>query len=374
MCIISSKAIEIISLFKVELGTSLSEMNFLNFFGYNPSNHGETQMKVFIVGGTGFLGYYTVKELLSRGHQVSTMALPPLPKENLLPPEVSVTLGNYAQMSDQDLQNLLAECEGLIFAAGVDDRVVPKAPALDFFRKGNVESTTRWIRLARQAGVSKVVVFNSYFAAIDKKRPELKLVQKHPYVRSRREQIEAAKLEAGENMRVSFLMLPYIFGSMPGRVPLWKPLIKYLTSWLPIVFYPAGGSAMVSVEEVAQAAIGALEHGEAGAEYEVASANLTWKQMIAKILAVVGKRKPVVTVPAFLVRFGAWLVKQYHYSKGLEGGLDLTQFVELQTSNAFLDLETSRNKLGYPGGDLDAAFRDTVLASTSQTLPVSERR
>jgi nucleoside-diphosphate-sugar epimerase len=349
-------------------------MNIQGFFGYNSCIHGEMRMKVFIVGGTGFLGYYTVKELLSRGHQVKTMALPPLPKDNLLPPEVEITLGNYDELSDNDLLAMLTGCEGLIFAAGVDDRVVPRAPAYEFFRKGNMESTTRWIRLARQAGVSKAVVFNSYFAALDKKQPELKLVEKHPYVRSRREQIEAAKLEAGDIMRVSFLMLPYIFGSMPGRVPLWKPLIKYLTSWIPFVFYPAGGSAMVSVEEVAQAAVGALEQGEAGAEYEVASANLTWKQMIAKILAVVGKPKPVVTVPAFLVRFGAWLVKQYHHSKGLEGGLDLTQFVELQTSNAFLDLESSRNKLGYPGGDLDAAFRDTVLASTSQTPSVSVKR
>jgi len=326
-------------------------------------------MKVFIVGGTGFLGYYTVKELLARGHQVKTMALPPLPEVNLLPPEVEITLADYADISDNQMLQMLAGCEGLIFAAGVDDRVVPNAPAYEFFRKGNVESTRRWIRLARQSGFSKAVVFNSYFAALDKKIANLKLAEKHPYVRSRREQIEAANREAGHDLRVSFLMLPYIFGSMPGRTPLWKPLIQYLTNWLPVVFYPAGGSAMVAVEEVAQAAVGALEQGKPGAEYEIAAENLTWKEMIARLLAVGGHHKPVVTVPTFLVRFGAWLVKQYHHSKGLEGGLDLTEFIDLQTSLAFLDLEASRQELGYSRADLNEAFRATVLASTSANAP-----
>lgn len=36
-------------------------------------------MKVFIVGGTGFLGYYATLEFLKRGHEVDTIALPDIP-------------------------------------------------------------------------------------------------------------------------------------------------------------------------------------------------------------------------------------------------------------------------------------------------------
>lgn len=319
-------------------------------------------MKVFIVGGTGFLGYYTVKVLLEHGHKVSTMALPPLPKKGLLPEEVDVTLGDYRQMSDGELEQLIAGCDGLIFAAGVDDRAVPKAPAYPFFYEGNVTSTRRWIRLAKRVGVRQAVIFNSYFATIDKRWPELKLTEKHAYIRSRREQISASLTEAGEGMTVSFLMLPYIFGSMPGRVPLWKPLIDYLNSFVPVLFYPAGGSAMVSVEEVGQAAVSALEHGEHGCEYEIVAENLTWKEMITRLLMGLGKRKPVVTLPKFMVRWGGWLVKQYHHARGLEGGLDLPAFVEVQTRCACLNLGQARKALGYAGADLDEAFRATTLA------------
>lgn len=53
--------------------------------------------KVFVLGGTGFLGYHTIKELLSKGYEVKTMALPPLPTEDLLPKEVSCTLGDITE-------------------------------------------------------------------------------------------------------------------------------------------------------------------------------------------------------------------------------------------------------------------------------------
>ena len=94
----------------------------------------------------------------------------------------------------------------------------------------------------------------------------MKLGEKHPYIRSRLAQIDAALEEAGDDLSVSFLLLPYIFGTLPGKMPLWKPLIDYLDSWSPWVFYPSGGTAMVSVEEVATAAVAALEHGEARME------------------------------------------------------------------------------------------------------------
>ena len=48
-------------------------------------------------------------------------------------------------------------------------------------------------------------------------------------------------------MSISMLELPYIFGSMPGKAPLWKPLIRYILSPFPL-FYPAGGTTCVSVQ------------------------------------------------------------------------------------------------------------------------------
>ena len=44
-------------------------------------------MKVFMIGGTGLLGSEAAKVLIARGHEVISIALPPLPEGAVLPPD-----------------------------------------------------------------------------------------------------------------------------------------------------------------------------------------------------------------------------------------------------------------------------------------------
>lgn len=53
--------------------------------------------------------HYTTKELLSRGYGVKTMALPPMPTDDLLPKEVERSLGNINELSDQEIVELLSD-------------------------------------------------------------------------------------------------------------------------------------------------------------------------------------------------------------------------------------------------------------------------
>ena len=64
-------------------------------------------MHIFIVGGTGFIGYHTVFECLRRGHAVTVLALPPLPADDLLPPHVAIQFGNLNALPDADVRALL---------------------------------------------------------------------------------------------------------------------------------------------------------------------------------------------------------------------------------------------------------------------------
>lgn len=317
-------------------------------------------MKVFIVGGTGFLGYYTTLELLKQGHSVSTVALPPLPAKNLLPEEVKIQLADLNTMRDEAVQEILKGIDAVIYAAGVDDRSVPKKPAYPYFYKGNVVSTERLIRLARQAGVKRAVIFSSYFLHFDQIWPQMQLTEKHAYIRSRKEQAEAAIKAGGNAMDVMILELPYIFGNMPGRTPLWEPLLTYIGSRIPFVFYVAGGTTMVSVLDVAAAAVGALDQGKAGTHYPIGGENLTWVDFITRLSTLMGKRKKVITLPNWLVKIGASFVKLSNNIEGKESGLDLVPFINLQTRNTFIDPEPSREALGYAPNSLEEAFKDTI--------------
>jgi len=93
-------------------------------------------MKVFIVGGTGFLGYYATLEFLKRGHEVDTMALPDIPLGDWFPKDkVGVSYGNVFEMSHDDLVEVFKGYDAMVYAVGPDDRIIPKAPAYDFFHR-----------------------------------------------------------------------------------------------------------------------------------------------------------------------------------------------------------------------------------------------
>lgn len=317
--------------------------------------------KVLMIGGTGFLGYYAIRELLKMNYEVTVLALPPMPAEGLFPPEVKITLADLNKLSDEEVGALLKGQDAVVYAAGADDRVVPRRPAYPFFYKHNVEATRRLIGIAKNAGVKKGVVLGSYFAYFAREWPQLELTKHHPYIRSRVEQEEAAFQAGGKEMEVMILELPYIFGSMPGRTPIWKPLIDYIRK-TGTIFYTRGGTNCVTVESVGAAIAGAVERGRGGQSYVIGDQNLTWIELLTKISRLTGKEKKIVTLPNGLVTIGTAFLKLFHWLEGKQSGLDPIQLVKLQTANTFFDASIAQKELGFASGDLDEALQKTVKA------------
>ncbi len=318
-------------------------------------------MNIFIAGGTGFLGYHAIQECLVRGWQVTALGLPPAPPATLYPAGVRVVIQNLEETSDAGLRVLLRGHDALVFAAGLDDRFTPKKPAYPKFYKANVESLTRLLTLAKDAGVGRAVVLGSYFAHFNRLWPEFKLAERHPYIRSRVEQELATASILGLDGMV--LELPYIFGTLPipGWKPLWTPLVRYLRSGR-TVYYMTGGTACISARVVGRAIAAAIENGEAGGCYPIGQENLTWSQMLTRLARADGRKIRVVTLPSRMVKVGLaglWLA---HEVEGKESGLNPLHFGALQTSETYLDPETSLRALGYKLDDLDEAFGETVAA------------
>jgi dihydroflavonol-4-reductase len=320
--------------------------------------------RTVVLGGTGFLGYYAVLELLRRGHEVTVLAMD-LPEPELLPSQVSLRLARLDDCGDEELAELLAGHHNLVFAMGADDRVLPRAPAYDFFHRANVISTQRIVRLAREAGLRRVVVCGSYFAHFERTRPELAMAEHHPYVRARKEQARVAILEGGEQLVVSVLELPYIFGGMPGRRPLWTPLVRYLASPWPLL-YTRGGTSMIAVERVAEAIAGACEREGESASLPVADVHMDWRSFVEGLSRRAGRPKRMIPVPAALLAVGAWLFLIYTRLRGKEHGLHPVRFLAVQTREIYVDddeIARARALLGFGSGGLEDAFERTVRDS-----------
>lgn len=136
-------------------------------------------MKIFIIGGTGLIGSAAAGELIARGHEVYSIALPPLPEGAVLPEKMKIEFGNYLEMDDDELRSRMQGMDGFVFAAGVDERVEGKAPVYELYRKYNIDPVKRLLRIAKECGVKHTVILGSYFSYFAKIHPERKLTEYH---------------------------------------------------------------------------------------------------------------------------------------------------------------------------------------------------
>lgn len=321
-------------------------------------------MKVLIIGGTGLIGSFSAKELIVRGHKVKAVALPPLPEGEVLPPDMEITYGNYLEMSDEELRALFSGIEGLVFAAGIDERFEGKAPIYDLYYKYNIAPLCRLLKLAKECGVKHAVICGSYFTYFSKIYPELELPKHHPYIRSRLIQEEVALGFGDESFDVAVLELPYIFGVQPGRKPVWVFMVEMIMKMKKSTYWTGGGSAMLTVKQVAQAICGALEKNKGAKAYPIGYYNLTWVEMLKIIHEYLGQpNKKIVIIPNWLFGVVGIIKRRQEKKRGVEGGLHLRKFAKLQCRNQFIDKDLGSTLLGVKEDNLKEAIGESVLLS-----------
>lgn len=318
-------------------------------------------MKILMIGGTGLLGSEAAAELIRRGHEAQTIALPPLPQGAALPPEMKVEFGNYMELSDDEIRHHFDGCDGFVFAAGIDERVEGPPPIYELFKKYNITALERLLRIAKQCGVKHTVICGSYFSYFDKERPNLELAKWHPYIRSRVDQEQMAMSYAGEDFNVAVLELPYIFGTQPGRKPVWVFLVEMIRGMKGATMFPSGGTTMVTVKQVGQAIAGALERTKGGQCWPVGYYNMTWRELLTivhKHMGMPGRK--IITIPKWMFAMGTKSMMKKQTAEGLEGGLHMVKFADLQCSNQFIDKKLGCEPLGVQPDDIESAIGDSI--------------
>ena len=283
--------------------------------------------KIMILGGTGFLGFYTAKLALEKGYEVGSISIldDDLANKDLdswFPKEIHNTILDVFTCTEEELVEAMKGYDYMIYSIGPDDRYTPKAPSYEFFHFRLVDSCAKAFRAAEKAGVKKAVCFNSYFAYFDRRYPEMELAKKHPYVRCRVEQ--AALLnEQKKNMEVVVLEFPYIFGSMEARLPIWRGVFldRYVNGHK-TVFFSKGGTTMTSVEHIAESAIGAIEYGKDGERYPIGDENRSFRWMLSYMAECKGVKKKVICPPTWMCVLGAKAIANGEKKHGREAGLD----------------------------------------------------
>jgi len=329
----------------------------------NPSGAGKP-LRVSIVGGTGLLGYHAALEFLRRGHTVHSVALRDIELGAWFPRQITVHEADVAQLNERQLVGLFRDVDALVYALGPDDRAVPDAPAYDFFQERLVRQTERVFTAARKAGVTRGTVLGSYFTHFNRAWPHRHLAERHAYIRCRVEQAQRAIDAGGSTLGVSVLELPYIFGTMPKRTPLWKGLVLDMLVRLPVVLYPEGGSTMITATHVGEAVVGAIERGIHGQHYPVGDENLSWDEMLEVMLRTLGMSdKKVIHIAPWVGTLLGRMQRRIEAKRGKESGLDAELvFADVMCERLFMDPSLSVAALGYGRGGVREAIEETVRA------------
>jgi dihydroflavonol-4-reductase len=296
---------------------------------------------VLVVGATGLLGQPLVAELRRRGHTVTG---------------VSRRQGtDVTRLSVAEWAALMDGQDGVIFATGVDDRFTPRAPASAHFTAGNVTPIERMMR----AGCRRAVILGSYFLTMNRRWPELRLPERHPYIASRVAQERVAR-EAG--VPVATIEIPFVAGAAPGRRSVFAPALPLFASRVPLAV-PPGGTAVVSSRAIAEAAAGAFERSADGA-FPVAEANLSWADLVRRLAELTGRRPPVRVrrLPPAVLDAALRLSEVGYRLRRREPGMSPAHLTEFFTRDLFVDPAIARDRLGVEIRDIDAALRETVLA------------
>jgi dihydroflavonol-4-reductase len=328
---------------------------------------------VFIAGGTGFIGYHAAKLFLERDILVSTIALPgEIDLEGWYPKAVDIAFGNLFTMSKDEIVTLLKKrpYDTFLYALGPDDRFVPPAPAYEFFHEKLVVQTYKICQAAKEAGIRRCIVLNSYFSHFDKLYKH-SLSKHHPYIRARIEQENAVfELDNTGFFDVMVLELPFIFGVMPKRKPLWREYFLSFFDGRKQLFFPrSGGTAVISVEGVAEAIVACAHNGESKTCYPVGKMNMSYRHLIETMMGIIGDHRKYVSVSPWLAGIFARKIDSNYHKDGKESGLNhLRLMTDVLCKSFYVDPDFMMDRLGFDefgftgGKSIETSLDETMRA------------
>ena len=324
-------------------------------------------MNIFMIGGTGLLGCEAAIQLINQGHKVTSVALPPLPQGAPIPEEMDLIFGDINKKSDEEILEMLEGNDVFIFAAGVDERVEFPAPVYDYYYKYNIAPLERIFPLCKKAGVKRAVVLGSYFSYLAKIKPEAHFEDRNPYFKSRLAQEKVCEDACDENFSCYVLELPYIFGTQPGRKPVWIVLIEqiaFMDKW-PFTMYPKGGTAMLTCRQVGEVICGAatkdLEPGFKA--YPIGMYNQTWNEFLGIVYEARGMAgRKILGVAPWMMKMGMVKVVKDYKERGIDSGMDPYNLPDIMDINLFIDSKYAES-LGATSDDIRAAIFDSIKIS-----------
>ena len=321
-------------------------------------------MKIFITGGTGFIGTHLVKYLAETKHELVCLARKTSDVSTLKELGITIALGDVT-----DKVSLLRGMQGCDWVVNLANLFLFWVPNKQIYNDVNVEGTRTVMEAALETGISKVVHVST--AAVWGKA-DWPISEDTPVGKQRASKYAQTKYE-GERIawrlyKERELPLVMIYPSAVVGADDPKAAGRYIKNMarhrMPAQVLTKSPFPFVYVGDVCEAVLRALEtEGNIGEKYLVSGANITWGELNRMICKIAGVPLPLLRLPDAVTvvnaRLLTWLANLINRPPLLDLSVDQ---VGMMKQGFVLDSGKAERELGLRYTPIRQALEEAIAS------------
>jgi nucleoside-diphosphate-sugar epimerase len=327
-------------------------------------------VRIFVTGGTGFIGGEVVRQLRERGDEVVCLVRNPAKARAVEALGCELVAGDLGDK--EAISAGMAGCDAVIHAAAMYEVGIPPSQR-QAMREANVAGTENVLGAALEARIAKVVyvstvgIGNTHGKVIDESYEYPGGDFTSCYEETKWQAHQVAKRLIGEGLPCVIVQPGGVYG--PGDTSsIGELLNQFLAGKMPLIPFPDLGLCLAHVEDTAAGIVLALDKGAAGEIYFLSGPVTTVRETVGLVAQVTGRKAPKRALPTALMKamipIGPLVGKMMGQPPNLRELISAADGVTFWASN-----EKAARELGYAPRGIEEGIRQT-LASEGK-LPAS---
>ncbi len=330
-------------------------------------------MKVFVTGGTGFIGGTVVRQLRERGDDVVCLVRSPEKAASVTTLGAETVAGDLGDTAA--LRAGMERCDGVVHAAAMYEVGIPakQHPAM---WEANVAGTERVMNSAREVGVPKIVYVSTCGVFGNTHRQVVDESFEHPgkeftsyYEETKLEAHKLVKRMTEDGLPAVIVQPGGVYG--PGDTSQVADLLReFFAGKLVLMPFPELGICLSHVDDIAAGILLALDKGKIGESYVLSGPATTMREAIETVAAATGRKAPKRAMPVPLLKamtpIGPLVGKLLGQPPNLRELISSADGVSFWASH-----EKASRELGYAPRGLEEGLRQTLAGDDRFPDPVA---
>lgn len=320
-------------------------------------------MRVFLTGGTGFIGRHIAALLSKRQDRVVALARSPDRASALHAMGCELVEGDLADVDA--IRRGLRGCDAVIHSAAIYKVGIPASERPGMFDT-NVRGTERVLDAAIEVGTPRIVyvstvnVFgNTRGRVVDEtyRRPETEgFLSAYDETKFLAHREAETRIQAGAPVVIAQPGLVYGQGDhseVGGQIE------RMRRGRLPALAFPDLGCNFLHVDDAAEGVVRVLDRGSEGRAYVLGGEIGTLRKLIQTVARLSGRRPPILTIPAALVRMSIPLAPVV--TRAMRLPPNLREIVRASDGVTYWATDArARGELGYAPRGLEDGLRQML--------------